>query len=79
MVSKIKFFIKNWNVHGIGLPTVKDPKTNAGSITATLVVISCICVVASLISNKVDKSGSMQFYIISLGAYLGRKFQTKAQ
>jgi len=77
MIDQIKNFVKSWNVLGVGLPTMKDPKTNAGSITATLVVVSCACVVVSLISNKIDKSGAIEFYVISLGGYLGRKFQTK--
>ena len=77
MINQIKDFVKSWNVLGVGLPTMKDPKTNAGSITATLVAVSCACVVISLISNKIDKSGAIEFYVISLGGYLGRKFQTK--
>lgn len=77
MLDRIKDFIKKMNVNGVPLPMVTDPRSKIGSVTVSLVVISCACVVASLISNKVDKSGSLSFFAISLSSYLGRKIITK--
>lgn len=75
MFDKIKEFVKNWNVSGIGLPTMKDPLTNKGSITASLVVVSCASVLISLVTKKVDNAGAFEFYLGSLAAYLGRNYQ----
>lgn len=74
MFDKIKEFITNWNVLGVNIPLAKEPKTNTGSYTATLVVISSLCVILSLVSPKIDKSGAMVFYTTSACLYLGRKF-----
>lgn len=76
-LQSIKDFISKMNSAGAPMPVMRDPKTSIGSITATLVVLSSILVITSLVSKKVDQSGAVEFYIISLGAYLGRKFQTK--
>jgi hypothetical protein len=76
-IQSIKDFINKMNLAGVPMPVMRDPKTSLGSITATLVVLSSILMIVSLISSKVDKSGAVEFYVISLGAYLGRKFQTK--
>jgi len=75
--SKIKEIISKWNSSGLNLPVMRDPLTNKGSITATLVVISSILLICSLMTTKIDKSGAFQFYATSTLIYLGRKFQTK--
>ena len=77
MIIAIKKFIATWNSKGVNALVMRDPKTGKGSITASLVVISCACVVASLVTNKVDKSGSFEFYLASIGVYLGRKMTNK--
>ena len=77
MIAMMKKFRSTWNNKGINAPVMRDPKTGKGSITASLVVISCICVVISLVTNKLDKSGAFQFYLASIGVYLGRKITNK--
>jgi hypothetical protein len=78
MIDKIKAFIQRGNELGIPMPVFRDPQTGKGSVTLTLVVLSSICVIASLLTKKVDAGSSTEFLLISLGAYLGRKFQTKS-
>lgn len=77
MLEKIKALIQRGNEFGIPFPVMRDSLTGKGSITATLVVLSSICVIASLVSKKIDNSGATEFYLISLGAYLGRMYQKK--
>jgi hypothetical protein len=60
------------------MPVFRDPITQKGSVTLTLVVLSSILVIASLVTKKVEASGAAEFHLIALGAYLGRKFQTKS-
>ena len=77
----IKAFLASLNDPGAPFPMVRDPKTHKGSITATMVVISfAVCVVGVLgkyskMLGDVDISGAHYLLIISLSAYLGRKFQ----
>lgn len=73
----MKELLEKWNKFGIPMPVVMDPRTSLGSISASLVVISCTCVIASLITNKVDKSGAFNFYIASVATYMGRRYQSK--
>lgn len=72
-LDDVKTFFGKINSLGFPLPMMRDPKTGLGSITVSLVITSAICVIASLISNKIDKSGALSFYALTLGAYLGRK------
>lgn len=78
MWDKLKSYIQKANELGIPMPVVRDPATGKGSITASLVVLSSVAVLASLVTTKVSNSGAFEFFIASLAAYLGRKFQTKS-
>jgi hypothetical protein len=76
-MNKIIKYLKNMNLNGMYIPTVSDPITQRGSITAFLVFISCICVIISLFYPKMSSSSALDFYLVSLGAYLGRKLMSK--
>lgn len=83
MLDNIKAFIDRMNKSGIPVFTIRDPKTQIGSVTLTLVFISSLMVILSLIGSiaqkvkGIDVNNAMEFFLISLGAYLGRKMQTK--
>jgi len=74
----MKEIIRKWNSLGINLPLARDPKTGTGSYTASLVVISSICVIASLVMPFIDKTQSLSFFIASASLYLGRKWTDKS-
>jgi hypothetical protein len=78
MFEKIKELIQKGNEFGFPILVVKDPISQRGSISATLVVVSSIAVLASLVTSKVNSAGSFEFFLASCGLYFGRKFQTKS-
>ena len=73
------------NSMGIPLPTVRDPKTGAGSVSLTMLAISCVLVIIGLIgkwSGKlgiVDIDNSLQFFYASSALYFGRNFSAKSK
>jgi hypothetical protein len=69
---------KNWNVNGVYLPMVSDPSTQRGSISATLVFISSIAVLASLVTVKVNNNYAFDFFLASCSLYFGRKLTAKS-
>lgn len=81
MLDKLKEFINKMNKAGVPVPFLRDPKTGVGSISLTLVFISANMVILSLIGSVnqlvkgIDVSNSLEFLMISLGAYLGRQYQ----
>lgn len=77
MLSYLKSIIESWNSRGLNIPVVRDPITQRGSITASLVAISSLCVIISLFYEKMSASAALDFYLASLGAYLGRKLMSK--
>jgi hypothetical protein len=78
VLDKIKAYIQRGNELGLPIPVVRDPSTGKGSISATLLVVSSIMLIASLVTAKVNNSGAMEFHALSLATYLGRKYQSKA-
>jgi hypothetical protein len=76
--DKLKSYIQKANELGVPLATVRDPATGRGSISATLVVVSSIAVLASLVTSKVSNSGAFEMFLASCSLYFGRKFQTKS-
>lgn len=78
MLDKIKEWIQRGNELGIPFPTFRDPLTGKGSISAMLVFISSLFVIASLVSTKVNNNYAFDFFVASCGLYFGRKFQTKS-
>ena len=77
MWDKVKSYIQKANELGVPVATVRDPLTGKGSITASLVVISSIALLASLVTSKVSNAGAFEFFLASLAAYLGRMYQKK--
>lgn len=75
---------KSANVYGINLPMVKDPKTERGSVSLTLVFISSITVILGLVgkwSGKlgiVDINNALEFFYASSFLYFGRNWKTSA-
>jgi hypothetical protein len=78
MWDKVKSYIQKANELGIPLPVVRDPLTNKGSITCTLVVLSSIMLIASLVTSKVSNSGSFEFFLASISVYTARKMTNKS-
>lgn len=69
------------NVEGVPVPMIKDPKTNKGSVSLTLVFISSITVILSIFAPLIESkaggsiniSQSMEFFWTSCALYFGRK------
>lgn len=78
MWDKLKSYIQKANELGIPLATVRDPATGRGSISATLVFVSSIALLASLVTPKVSNSGALEMFLVACSLYFGRKFQTKS-
>ena len=84
MIEAIRKFINKMNAMGIPMPMLRDPKTGVGSVMLTLLFISANMVIIALLNSfanffkGVDTSNSIEFFMICLGGYLGRKFQTKS-
>jgi hypothetical protein len=83
MLDKIKEKMKYLNERGFPIPLLRDPKTDMGSVTLTLLFISSNVVLVSLLNSfanifkGVDTSNSISFFVICLGGYLGRRLQYK--
>lgn len=78
MWDKLKSYIQKANELGIPIATVRDPATGRGSISATLVVLSSIALLASLVTTKVSNSGAFEMFLASCSLYFGRKLTTKS-
>lgn len=76
--EKIKALIQRGNELGLPILVVRDPSSGKGSISATLVFLSSVAVLASLVTSKVNNNYAFDFFIASSGLYFGRKFQTKS-
>ena len=85
ILENIKGLFSSTNKDGIPLPMVRDPKTGAGSLTATMVVTSfMICVIllggkVTKLVGDVDYNNALWLLGISLGAYMGRKFTSDSK
>lgn len=83
-MSKVKDFVNKLNQSGVPMPMLKDPKTGQGSITATLVFLSFNTALLGQLGKITNLFGSIDLtqanylFLLSLGAYLGRKFQANA-
>lgn len=78
MLEQLKALIQRGNELGCPILVVRDPSSGKGSISATLVFISSIAVIASLVSPKVNNSYAFDFFLASCGLYFSRKFTTKS-
>lgn len=81
IIKSLKSFFSSLNSPGVPFPMVRDPKTKQGSITATMVAIAFgICALGvigklSKFLGDIDLTAAHSLLVISLSAYLGRKFQ----
>ena len=79
LFEKWKSFASYCNSKGVPVPTIRDPKTGNGSITATLLFISSLAVVIGLAGKwsakfgTIDMANALQFFGICFAGYLGRK------
>jgi len=84
LIEKWKQFVKNMNVKGIPVPTIRDPKTGFGSVSLTLVFISSVIVIVGIIGKTagllggLDMNIAMEFFWTAISLYFGRQFQTKS-
>lgn len=82
-VKKISEKIANWLEHandkGLNIPMVRDPDKNAGSLTATMAVVSFTLMIFALSSKSFNVLGTFNLdeakniWIASMAFYLGRK------
>lgn len=81
-VSKLKNFVNRLNQQGVPLPMLRDPKTGLASMTATLVFLSFNTALLGQLGKVtnlfggVDLTQANYLFLLSLGAYLGRRFQS---
>lgn len=81
MIEQLAKFFSNLNRNGIPIPLARDPKTNKGSLTFTMAVVSfgcCILLLAGKITNligDVDYDNALWLLGMTLSAYLGRQYQ----
>jgi hypothetical protein len=81
IVESLKKAVASGNADGIPVPTIRDPKSGKGSITATMTVVSfgvCVILLAGKVTKvvgDVDYNNALWLLGVSLGGYLGRKFQ----
>jgi hypothetical protein len=83
MLEQVKKIMEKLNKAGVPLPVLRDPQTGLGSVTLTLLFISANVVLIALLNSfakvfkGVDTENALQFFLICLGGYLGRRFQGK--
>ena len=79
--AKWNEFVDNMNKKGIPIPTIRDPKTGAGSVTLTMVFMSFNVWMVSVVGKAagalggMDSSQCLNMFVACAGLYLGRKFQ----
>jgi hypothetical protein len=79
MLEKLKELLKKANENGIYLPMVRDPKTGAGSVSLTLVVMSFTACIVGLIGKwsgylgGIDMTQALNLFMVCAGLYWGRK------
>ena len=79
--SKLKDFITKMNQNGVPIPLIRDPRSGSASMTATLVFISFNTALLGQIGKITNLVGSVDLtqanylFMLSLGAYLGRRMQ----
>jgi hypothetical protein len=79
-MEKLKQLIIRLNSYGIPLPLLHDPKSDAPSVTMTMMVLSFNLVLFGLIGKyakglDIDMTQAMYLFLTTSGLYLGRKMQ----
>ena len=81
MLEWIKALMSKMNSKGVPVPMIRSPDTGVGSVTLTLVFISFNVNLIALGGKAagyfggIDISGASYLFLMTLGAYLGRKIQ----
>lgn len=84
LYEKWKEIVSKANSVGVPVPTVRDPKTGAGSISLTLVFVSSMLVIMGIVgkwsnmAGTIDMSNAMEFFYASAALYFGRQWQGKS-
>lgn len=85
MLDKLLELLKKANLDGIPVPFIKDPKTNKGSVTLTMFVVSFNVSLLALagkitqLAGSIDYGSVMTLYGLAGAFYLGRKLQTNGK
>ena len=78
MIDKIKEFMKKLNEKGIGVPMIRDPKSQMPSVSLTMMIISFNVVLVGLAGNASGYFGginieqAMYLLITTSSLYFGR-------
>lgn len=81
LVEKWKELVNKMNSKGIPVPMIRDPKTELGSVSLTLVFLSFNVWLLSVIGKAagalggIDQSACLQMFLACAGLYWSRKFQ----
>jgi len=84
LLKELQKLVQTFNMYGVPLPMVRDPKTGRGSVSLTLVFISSILVILGLVGKwsghmgVVDISNALEFFYASSFLYFGRNWRTGA-
>lgn len=86
-MNKLKELVEKLKSDGVPLIFFRDYATGKPSITFTMTVVSFVLCVLSVIAKidhsslfgDIDYSETSNLLIISLGAYIGRKFQSNGK
>lgn len=78
-MEKLREILVRWNQIGVPLPMVMNPDTGKASVTLTLVCVSFLVNIIAFsgklagLFGGLDTSGASYLFLMSLGAYLGRR------
>lgn len=78
---KIKRILDYCNKFGIALPMIRDPKTNVGSVSLTLVFLSSVYVQLALLNSfaqmfkGVDITNALYWHGMCVALYFGRSYK----
>jgi hypothetical protein len=84
LLKELRKLVHTANMYGIPLPMVRDPKTEIGSVSLTLVFISSVMVILGLVGKwsgrlgVVDINNALEFFYASSFLYFGRNWRTGA-
>lgn len=84
LFKQLRKLVQTFNMYGIPIPMVRDPKTKIGSVSLTLVFISSIMVIVGLVGKwsgqmgVIDINSALEFFYASSFLYFGRNWRTGA-
>lgn len=83
LLDKWKKFVVTMNEKGVPMPMVRDPKTQLGSVSLTLLFLASIWVQLGLLGKfsawfqGVNLDQALQFFYATSALYFGRQWQAK--